>query len=113
MPSVTMKITSGIHWISKGFFYFGLVAVIVMLVITCYDVFMRYVLAKPTSWAVELGAILLVYVPFISLPELSKRGHHIEMSILVNTMSKRSSLFTCLEYLIKITGIKNGGRNEL
>ena len=89
MSSTTMKIGTGIHWISRGFFYLGWVAASVMLVITCYDVFMRYIFAKPTSWAVELGAVLLVYMGFICAAELVKRGQHIDMGVLVNRMSRR------------------------
>jgi TRAP-type C4-dicarboxylate transport system permease small subunit len=85
-----MKIGTGIHWISRGFFYFGLVAASVMLVITCYDVFMRYFFAKPTSWAVELSAVLLVYMGFICAAELVRRGQHIDMSVLVTRLSKRT-----------------------
>jgi len=100
MSSTTMKIGSGIHWVSRGFFYLGWVAASVMLVITCYDVFMRYLFAKPTSWAVELGAVLLVYMGFICAAELVRRGQHIDMSILTNRLSKRARdalmcLFLC------------------
>ena len=51
MSSTTMKIGSGIHWVSRGFFYLGWVAASVMLVITCYDVFMRYLFCETN----ELG----------------------------------------------------------
>ena len=90
MSSATMKIGNGIHWVSRVFFYFGWVAASVMLVTTCYDVFMRYIFAKPTSWAIELNAVLLVYMGFICAAELVRRGQHIDMSILTNHMSKRT-----------------------
>lgn len=90
MSSAIMKIGSGIHWVSKVFFYFGWVAASVMLVTTCYDVTMRYCFAKPTSWAIELNAVLLVYMGFICAAELVKRGQHIDMSILTNRLSNRT-----------------------
>ena len=90
MSSATMKIGSGIHWVSRVFFYFGWAAASVMLVTTCYDVTMRYFFAKPTSWAIELNAVLLVYMGFISAAELVRRGQHIDMGILVNRLSKRA-----------------------
>ena len=90
MSSATMKIGNGIHWVSRVFFYFGWVAASVMLVTTCYDVFMRYIFAKPTSWAIELNAVLLVYMGFICAAELVRRGQHIDMGVLVTRLSRRT-----------------------
>jgi len=90
MSSVTMKIGTGIHWISRGFFYFGWGAIAVTLVITCYDVMMRYIFARPTSWAVELGGVLLVYMGFLCAAALVRKGQHIDMSVLVTRLSIRT-----------------------
>ena len=81
MGSVIMKVGKVIHWISGFFFMLGWVVVAFMLVTTCYDVTMRYVFAKPTSWAVELNSIMLVYVGFLCAAELVRKGHHIDMDV--------------------------------
>ncbi|MDY7033667.1 MAG: TRAP transporter small permease [Thermodesulfobacteriota bacterium] len=81
------KITNGIHWISDIFFRLGWAAASFMLITTCYDVIMRYLFAKPTSWAVELNAIFLVYMGFLCAAALVKKGQHIDMSLIVTRLS--------------------------
>jgi len=89
MSLMINKLTNGIHWIARIFFYLGWVSISFMLLGTCYDVMMRYVFANPTSWVVELNSVLLVYVAFLCAAELVAKGQHIDMDVLVTRLSNR------------------------
>ena len=90
MSSVFNKMSNPIHWVSRGFFYIGWVVVVVMMLTTCYDVMMRYLFARPTIWAVEMNAILMVYIAFLCGGELARNDQHIDMDVLFTRLSKRT-----------------------
>lgn len=95
-PFIAKKSILAIDWISKGFFYLAQFVILAMMLTTCYDVLMRYFLARPTTWAVELNAMLLVFITFLAGAELVKNDQHIQMDIIFNRLSIGSQKYLSL-----------------
>jgi len=68
---------------------FGLAAALVGVIAAafCYEVLVRYFLSAPTSWTYDLGCYLLAAVIFLSVPEMSRRGAHIHVNLLLDALS--------------------------
>lgn len=63
-------------------------AILAMTLTTVYDVFMRHVFKKPTIWAVELNAALLVIITFLAAARLVHQDQHINMDALYKRLSR-------------------------
>jgi len=61
----------------------GAAFVLVIVLVTVYEVFTRYVLNKPTIWSVDFGIYSLVWLTFISLAWVQKEGRHVAVDLLV------------------------------
>ncbi|MEQ9642452.1 MAG: TRAP transporter small permease [Alphaproteobacteria bacterium] len=58
--------------------------VIVMLAITSYGVFMRYVLGAPVTWTEELSGYLVVALVMLGAADALLRGEHISVDLLTD-----------------------------
>ena len=58
----------------------GIVIVAVML-ITGYDVVMRYVFARPLDWSITISMVGLVTIVLLTVPDLEARNEHIAMDL--------------------------------
>lgn len=58
--------------------------VIVMLAITSYGVFMRYVLGAPVTWTEELSGYLVVALVMLGTADVLLRGEHISVDLLTD-----------------------------
>lgn len=61
-------------------------AILFMAASTLYDVIMRYIFAKPTIWAVELNAALIVIITFLAASRLTAEERHIGMDALYDRL---------------------------
>ncbi len=72
-----------------------------------YEVIMRYLLKRPTTWVNDISEILLVYCTFLGTAWVLRMGGHIKIDILITPMKRRGqvimgiiqdilSLFFCL-----------------
>lgn len=82
MQLIPERAARGVHGLSSFFFYVSQFIILAMMLTTCYDVVMRYFFARPTDWAVELNAALLIFITFLSAAELVKNDQHIQMEAL-------------------------------
>lgn len=57
-----------------------------MLVIGLYEMFVRYVLSKPTSWAIDSSSFLLCLMVFAVLPKVIDNGSSIAVTLLVDML---------------------------
>src|SRR5262245_51212263 len=73
---------------------FGLAAALVGVIAAafCYEVVVRYFFSAPTSWTYDLGCYLLAAVIFLSVPEMSRRGAHIHVNLVLDTLPPRRAL---------------------
>ena len=53
-----------------------------------YEVIARYFFLSPTIWAAELSQISLIYGTLLAMPWALKSRKHIQINLVVNTLSK-------------------------
>lgn len=58
-------------------------AVLVIMGITCYGVFTRYVLRSPDIWSFPLSAYLLCFVVFLAVSHTLQKGVHVRVDFFV------------------------------
>ena len=56
-------------------------------------VFMRYFIGIPLTWAIDVSAILLLYVTFLAAPWLLREDGHVKMDLLVSRLNPRYQSF--------------------
>jgi tripartite ATP-independent transporter DctM subunit len=62
---------------------------LVMTGIVCYEVISRYFFNAPTSWVIEIATYLFVAISFLGLAAAQRSGSHIQVEILVASLSDR------------------------
>ncbi|HJA39045.1 MAG TPA: TRAP transporter small permease [Candidatus Brevibacterium intestinigallinarum] len=69
----------------------GIVILAVML-ITGYDVVMRYIFARPLDWSITISMVGLVTIVLLTVPDLEARGQHIDMDLFYRGFGPRKKL---------------------
>lgn len=64
------------------------VVVVAMMLSIGYDVFARYVLTRPTDWALPLNALAVLAVTFLAVPDLFTRDEHITVDLAVRALPR-------------------------
>ena len=93
---------------SLGIISGGIIGFTTLIVI--YEVIMRYLLRKPTTWVNDISEISLVYATFLGSAWVLRMGGHIKIDILSALMKKRAqtileiiqdllSLFFCVVFV--------------
>ena len=65
------------------------VIVVVLVLITGYDVIMRYVFALPLDWSITISSVGLIAIIMLAIPDVSLRGEHIAMDLFYRQFSPR------------------------
>lgn len=65
------------------------VIVVVLVLITGYDVIMRYVFARPLDWSITISSVGLIAIIMLAIPDVSLRGEHIAMDLFYRQFSRR------------------------
>jgi TRAP-type C4-dicarboxylate transport system permease small subunit len=74
-------------------FLCGIILVFLMLSV-CYDVIMRYVFNRPTSWVIEIAEYLLVYMTFLGAAWVLKQEGHVRVDALTMMLSHKAQAAT-------------------
>ena len=61
-----------------------------MTSIVCFEIFSRYIFNAPTSWITEVATYDLVAVAFLGLAAAQRAGAHIQVELLLNSLSARA-----------------------
>jgi TRAP-type C4-dicarboxylate transport system permease small subunit len=61
-----------------------------ILLSVCSEVILRYFFESPTIWVIEISEAGLVYITFLGLAWVLKRGKHVSLDILVSRLKPRS-----------------------
>ena len=72
--------------------FFGIIAGILfaaMGLIVTYNVFMRYFVARPPVWAIEITEYIMVYATFLSAAWVLSVDGHVKIDILVERLSPK------------------------
>ena len=65
----------------------SVVLLVLMIVITCYQVFLRYVFNSPTSWSGELAIIFLIWFGYLGIALGVKEKGHISIDFIYNKLN--------------------------
>ena len=91
----------------------SVVLLLLMIVITCLQVFLRYVLNNPTSWSGEVAIILLIWLGYLGIALGIKDKEHISIDYLYAKLNEKyRKALDCFFYvaviLFSILMIVNG-----
>lgn len=84
--------------IEAGIEALGVVILVVMLAVTAYQVFARYVLEAPTFWSEELARFLMAWLTMLGSAVLIRSDGHIAVDYFVNRLppaGKHAARFLC------------------
>ncbi|MDX9862759.1 MAG: TRAP transporter small permease [Rhodospirillales bacterium] len=84
--------SKGMDTACKTLFFMGGVCLFVAAFIVSYDVFMRYVFIKPTSWANDFVEYALLYSTFLSAAWLTRNDWHIKLTAVYDMFSDKARL---------------------
>lgn len=65
-------------------------ALFVMFVVVVYQIFMRDVLTKPSTWSDELARYLYIYIVFLGAAHVSRRRAQIRMDVVPSHLAGRA-----------------------
>ncbi len=85
-----------VRWLDRLNDLFSLVAGAVIgftALIVIYEVVMRYLIKRPTTWVNDISEILLVYCTFLGAAWVLRVGGHIKVDIVVTLMRQRKQVF--------------------
>jgi C4-dicarboxylate transporter DctQ subunit len=68
------------------------IALMGLLLLVSHEVFVRYVLDRPTIFSVEISEYLLVFISFMSIGWVLREDRHVRMLALVNLLPKKAQL---------------------
>ncbi len=75
--------------VSKVFEYAAAVAMAAITVILFVNVFLRYVMGSPFSWAEEISVLLLVWIVFLGAGLVQERDQHVAITYLFDPLSAK------------------------
>jgi C4-dicarboxylate transporter DctQ subunit len=65
----------------------GILLIFVILSV-CAEVFLRYFLGRPTVWVVEISGYALLYITFLVVAWVQRRGGHVKMDLVFNHLNR-------------------------
>ncbi|MFC2014110.1 TRAP transporter small permease [Chloroflexota bacterium] len=70
--------------------YLAGVIIIFMMISIVYEIFMRYFLASPTKWVVDVTALSILFMTFLGTAWVLRRGQHVKVDIVTERLSSRA-----------------------
>lgn len=104
LDKVTHSLDAVIGYTSRVLNIIGVTCLVVMMLLTVTDVFMRYVLTQPIKGSVELTEYLMAVVGFFGLAWCAAKRGHAKVDLLLTHFSARTqAVFDSLTYLLALT----------
>ena len=69
--------------------YVSVILLLLMITITCSQVFLRYVLNSPTSWSEEVSLIFLIWFGYLGIALGIKERKHLSIDFLYDKFSQK------------------------
>jgi TRAP-type C4-dicarboxylate transport system permease small subunit len=66
----------------------GQAVLVFMMVSICYDAIMRYVVAAPTTWSLEVNTFLMIYLALVPAADVLRSRDHLNISFLYSRLDK-------------------------
>lgn len=79
-----------IHSISRGLGLIAICVLVVMMILTVLDVFLRRVFNSPIPFSIELIEFMMVFTGFLGLAWCAKSDSHIRVDLIVSKMPTRA-----------------------
>jgi C4-dicarboxylate transporter DctQ subunit len=92
MGKILRQITSGIERLSRVSEILAEAALAGLLLLVSHEVFVRYVLDRPTIFSVEISEYLLVFLAFMSIGWVLREDRHVRMLALVHILPRKVQL---------------------
>jgi C4-dicarboxylate transporter DctQ subunit len=70
--------------------YIAGIMIVVLMLLTIFEVIMRYGLKSPTGWSIEICEYLLLYITFLSAGWLLKNDGHVRVDIVLSILEKKT-----------------------
>jgi len=101
---VTDLLDAVLGYASRVLNIIGVTCLVLMMLITVSDVFMRYVFTQPLKGSVELTEYLMAVVGFFGLAWCAKNLGHARVDLLMTHFSTRTqAVFDSVTYLLALT----------
>lgn len=75
--------------INRLFTLIASVLVVAIMLVVLQDIFRRYVLHDPSTWALDVASFLLVYTFFLALAPALESGTHVTVDLFAKAMPRR------------------------
>ena len=98
MKAMIAVIKRGVAGISRFLFVLSEISLVVITLIVFLSVIMRYVLNDPFHWNIEVTCWLFVFMVFMGAAELTRRGNHIIIDLIIDRL--REPRRKIVEFLI-------------
>jgi C4-dicarboxylate transporter DctQ subunit len=82
-------ICNSINKISDYFGWLGAALIFLLALLLGYDVIMRYVFNKPTSWVLDISQLLQAALAFTTASYVLKSGRHVNMNMVTQYVSPK------------------------
>lgn len=93
--------------VSKWCGYIGGLMTLAMALMLTYDVAMRFLFTRPTSWALDFTSYMMLYSTFLAAGWLFKLNAHVRVTILTERLGPKSKLI--LFFFISVIGVLTTG----
>ncbi len=81
------RLATAIDAVNRVAFLAGTALIAAIAAIYCYEVGARYFFDAPTQWANAMGGFFLSIGTFLAIPEVTRRGAHVAVDVLLNELS--------------------------
>lgn len=78
------------------------VIILFLMLITNYEVVMRYLLGQPTIWTVEVAEYAILYLTFLGAAWVLKKGGHVANDLVVGLLNPRAQAL--LNFITSVIG---------
>lgn len=76
-------------WLSKVCFSIGALLLLGLTLIIGYEVVLRYIFTRPTTWVMDFSQYILIYGTFFAVPWIFKMGQHTSVDIIPASLSEK------------------------
>jgi len=87
------SLISRLEGLNKWFARFGGAILLIAAIITTYDVILRFVINKPTDWALEISQYCLLYGTMLGAAYAFKDDLYIRVDVITNLLPEKKQRF--------------------
>lgn len=92
MRAIGQQVGVAVDLLVRICFLISCAALVIILVITIYEISMRYVFDSPTKWVSDAVRYLLAVTIMLGLPDVTRRNAHVSISLLLDNLRRRQTV---------------------